>query len=281
MQCPSCNAEIKHPPEFWLDRVAPWCCSHCGGLYGIRNNGKGFAIPEGFRPLAPLLPEKVAKRWCYYSHPCNYVYSLCYPTGIPFYVGVGVGDRAVSHVLETKRLAQKGSLQIEKNQEIARLLSSGQEVWYHFLCLTESRQEAEETESFWINYWEIRQRGGMLTNQEYPPAEPELTEPDPPPLPEGIKEPEPKVVVFRHPDEVVCPPSQTELESGQWPHDTISCNACGSQGYISKQFAGKHLICSNCGHYTFGMYFREKFPLKLFRHEEKIWHYTQRPPKDW
>ena len=281
MQCPNCNQEVKQPPEFWQDRIAPWSCSHCGGLYGIRNNGQFFAIPEGFRPLSPLIPEKQARRWCYYSHPCNYVYALCYPTGIPFYVGVGVRDRAIEHVLETKRLGRRGKLQFEKNQEIARLLSSGQEVWYHFLCLTDDRQLALETESFWIHYWEIRQRGGLLANLEYPHSEPELTELVPPPLPEGVEEPEPGIVVLRHPDAVVCPPTHADLEGGQWPHDTISCNACGVMGYICKEMSGKQLICSNCGHYTYGMHFREMFPLKMFRNENNVWEYRKRPPADW
>jgi ribosomal protein L37AE/L43A len=281
MQCPSCKAEIKHPPAFWQDRIAPWSCSNCGGLYGIRNNGDSFGIPAGFRPLAPLLPEKQARRWCYHAHLCNYVYALCYPTGIPFYVGVGVLDRAIEHVVETRRLGKQGGLRFEKNQEIARLLSSGQGVWYHFLCLTDSRQESLETESFWINYWEMRHLGGMLTNLEYPPTDPELTKPEPPPLPDGIEEPEPRIVVFQHPDMVACPPSPEELEGGKWPHDTISCNACGSQSYISKRMAEKHLICPSCGHYTYGMHFREMFPLKMFRNENMQWEIRKRPPKDW
>ncbi|MFM2220007.1 MAG: hypothetical protein RL240_4325 [Planctomycetota bacterium] len=281
MICYFCKKEIKHPPEFWQQRVAPWSCSHCGGLFGVRCNGSAYPIPEDFRPLAPLLPQKVARRFCFYSQPCNYVYALCYPTGIPFYVGVGVRDRALDHVLETRRYACSEGFPSEKNAEIAHLLESGQGVWYHFLALTADRSLAESTESFWIHHWQRRSQGGMLTNQHYPEPPPELSGLYPPAIPEDLEEPGQKIMVWQHPDIVVCPPSVAEFDKGVYPTDSVECCACGVFGHISKDMIGKHLICSSCGHYIYGMDFRERFPLKMFLHDEKIWTYRRRPPADW
>lgn len=281
MICPSCKKEITQPPAFWQDRVAPWSCSYCGELYGISNNGRAFPIPEGFRPLAPLLPEKIANRFCYYSHPCNYVYALCYSTGIPFYVGVGRGDRAMQHAAETKRLAKENALFTEKNIEISRLLSSGHGVWYHFLALTDDREQALSAESFWINYWEVRAKGGLLTNRVYPESEPELPDLQPPDPPDKDVLDQPKILVFQHPDIVVCPPSLEDCEGQTYPYDTIECCACGSNGVVTKGMHGQHLVCSNCGHYVFGMDFRERFPHKKFAHGELIWEVRRKNPSDW
>lgn len=120
LPCPHCKTDLKLPPSFWADRVAPWSCSYCGGLYGISNNFTVFAVPDNFRPLSPLLSQSIANRWCYYSHPCNYVYALCYPAGIPFYLARQAFLAQISSCLAAFRQASQHRCEVSCLQRAGR-----------------------------------------------------------------------------------------------------------------------------------------------------------------
>lgn len=276
LPCPHCKTDLKLPPSFWKDRVAPWSCSYCGGLYGISNKFTAFAIPSNFRPLSPLLSQIVANRWCYYSHPCNYVYALCYPTGIPFYVGVGKAGRAMAHLTEATRVQNSNDPPTEKHVEINYLLTTELGVWYHFLCLTKDRNQAEQTEAFWIHYWDLRSQGGMLTNISYPESQPELDDPATPELPSEVEQDDFSILTFAHPDMAVCHPSSKHRQGDSIPLAAIECMACGSEVLADQHMHNKNLICPHCGHYVYGLDFRERFPLKQFADKEFLWTYRRK-----
>lgn len=276
MHCPHCTRSVAAPPDFWRDRVAPWSCSYCGKLYGFSNNQQVFPIPEEFRPLAPLLPESIAKRWCYYAHPCNYVYALCYPTGIPFYVGLGRGKRALAHLTEAIRQNSANKPLTDKQREIAHLLTLELGVWFHFLALTKDRVVAEEAESYWIDLWGLRINGGMLANDDIPNATPSLIVDLLPKIPAEEHNETQHIETFNHPDLAVCPDSKAERDKNAVPLTHIACTACGQSNMTESSMCGKYLICWHCGHYIYGLDFRERFPLKQFADKQFVWTYRRK-----
>jgi DNA-directed RNA polymerase subunit RPC12/RpoP len=116
----------------------------------------------------------------------------------------------------------------------------------------------------------------LLTNLAYPEPLPELTHSEPPPLPEGVSEDPAEIKVFCHPDVVVCPPANAERVGNMVPLVHIDCVACGTSSIADDAMRGKHLVCPHCGHYVFGMDFRERFPLKQFVARELVWQYRRK-----
>lgn len=100
----------------------------------------------------------------YSEHKKYYVYWLCAPNGVPFYIGKGTGKRAWSHLLEyTKR---RGDVN-KSNKElgIEHLISDLKEypIVYIFKDgLTESEALKHEAEQ--IAYYGRFSQGGILTN---------------------------------------------------------------------------------------------------------------------
>jgi hypothetical protein len=123
MHCPHCENTIVPPNENW-DVWSPWSCSHCGGLYGVRwDRERTYPIPSDAKPLAPLLNWDAAQTFCFYSKKLYYVYALCYPTGLPFYVGMGNNKRCFQHLNESK-IWQANARWNEKNDIIYQLHSN-------------------------------------------------------------------------------------------------------------------------------------------------------------
>lgn len=261
VNCPHCHQNTK-PPPVWLVSHA-WHCSHCGGAFGLTASNRPFPIPHEFIPRAPILSQSVARRWCFYAGQNPYVYALCYPNGIPFYVGSGVRLRAMAHVEETEKT--DAAQQSEKHQVIAELLRGSQGVWYHFFGQLKTRNEAYSLENYYIDLWGLRSRGGMLTNDapargsrfnsiEYADSEPFQAD-----------EPKDSVRVFLHPDLAVALPFNSVLPSKR-------CPACGITGCYTQAMYAKKVLCPNCGHYFFP--FADEKPKPVFAVGPK----PKRPP---
>lgn len=241
MHCPHCSQSIK-PAPLWMVHHS-WHCSHCGGAYGINTHGKPFAIPDDFIPRVPLFSHSVARRWCFYAGNLPYVYALCYPNGLPFYVGSGIRLRAMAHCEETQQFETANYA--EKHRVIDELHRANVGVWYHFFGQLESRQKAYALENYYIDLWGLRSRGGILTN-DAPARGPRFDHieyADAKPFDSGT-DGKPGVVWFEHPDYIATSPDR--IPGGC---SSMRCLACGVVGYYYDETAWKKLLCSNCGHY--------------------------------
>lgn len=209
-------------------------------MFGIRPAQSTFAIPAEFKPMAPLLGEDIARRFTFYSKPNHYVYALCYPTGLPFYVGVGYGYRCFSHLTESRKSTVPNKT--EKHDIILELLGTCEGVWFHFLALVTDRSRAAKIEAYWIDLLGLRAKGGMLTNsvKPYPDCDEEYD--DQPPKVETDR-----LVIksFQHPDFIVAPNQHDANHSGA----IRKCFACGESGQHTAEMRYVKVLCSNCGHY--------------------------------
>jgi hypothetical protein len=157
--CPHCGASIPESPEDWLP---PWQCCSCSCLYGIFES-QVFAIPANVTRLRYLMSWDQAQVWCHYSANSPYVYALCYPTGLPFYVGKGRAQRMLAHAHFTKM--QKSAID-QKERTITALHEMGLSEAYAVLALCDSDEMALRLESTAIHQWGRRVEGRMLTNIE-------------------------------------------------------------------------------------------------------------------
>jgi hypothetical protein len=253
MHCPHCDETLPPTPTKWAFAM-PWQCSHCGGLYGTDKQGP-FKINEDVRPLSPLLGYDVARRWCFYAGRSNYyAYALCYPNGMPFYIGSGVHERAIAHLAETQRVRHRPEQRNAKHDVIEFLREHNEDVWYHFLGLFKTRDEATVLENYYIDLLGRRCTGGILTNIsgkqkvdcDFPlthagfPEEPEIVN-----HPDAIGKWKQSIRVFHHSDIIVPPPTSGAIVTGA----VMSCPACGVKGQYMREMADKKLLCSNCAHY--------------------------------
>ncbi len=231
------------PPDDAWSLASPWHCSHCGDSFGIRPNGGTFPIPRSFKPMAPLLTEDVARRFTFYSKPNFYVYALCYPTGLPFYIGVGYGYRCFAHATETINRSNRWG---EKHDVILPMLQSSEGLWYHFLALQPGRDVAAKIEAYWISKLGFRSKGGMLTNSVKPANDLDEYSDQPPEIPEDVGGHRSNIIKsFQHPDMVLAPPVGSATRSGK----LFNCWACGVQGQMLGAMRFVKILCSNCGHY--------------------------------
>jgi hypothetical protein len=251
--CPHCDKQLPEPPIQW-QWSAPWQCSHCGCVYAASTDGSLFGIPDDLDPLSPLVGFDIARRWCFYAGRTNfYVYALCYSSGLPFYVGSGQNERVLSHVAEARseRVAKT-----EKHNTIDWLILHGEPVWYHFLALVQTKQEALAIENAFIEAWGRRCDGGILTNLAGPnyheieqvPVRPPNWPYDEPEIKyhtEKVGKWDRSIRVFHHSDHVVPPPIGYGIVSGA----VSKCNACGELGQHTAEMKYKKLLCGNCGHY--------------------------------
>lgn len=251
MNCPHCDKTIKAPPSEWSQSI-PWHCSDCGGLFGADAAGV-FKIPDGVKPVSPLLGYQTARRWLFYAGRQNfYTYALCYPSGLPFYVGQGCFERALSHVAETRSI--KPERRTRKHDTIESIWAQNEDVWYCFLGLFKTREESIVLENWYIDFYGLRSHGGMLTNTagmqcvncDFPlshvgfPEEPEIVH-----HPDAIGKWKHSIRVFHHADFVVPPPAGKAIVSGAVTH----CPACGNLGQLTRHMRNSKLLCSYCGHY--------------------------------
>ena len=91
-----------------------------------------------------------------------YVYMLCYPSGKPFYVGLGHNNRIYQHekVLNNKKESNRHKLNI-----IKKILKEGLEVKKVFLEKNLTKEESGIIEQKWIKFYgRVDQKTGILCN---------------------------------------------------------------------------------------------------------------------
>lgn len=141
--------------------MPPWQCSFCGGLYGHGEQGT-FRVDPGVKPFNPLFSWLEAMRFAYYAGKRHYVYLLCYPSGLPFYVGKGSGERVCQH--NKNAFNPKYKKHGEKERIMCQLYAEHEAEWYHFVALCDTAGEAWQIEQHLIHKWGVRADGGMLCN---------------------------------------------------------------------------------------------------------------------
>ncbi len=160
----------------------PFTCSSCGELYGIsEDNNKPFRVPNDL-PHLILLDYEQARWWSFCVKQKSYVYAVCYPTGLPFYIGKGKAQRMCQHAAFINRNPPEMPRD-EKELIIAELRAAKRFELYAVLAICESSQEAIQIEGLAIHLWNRRANGGLLTNlDEGDFREPETWQLPPPPI---------------------------------------------------------------------------------------------------
>lgn len=155
--CPHCLEGVVLPPANWLP---PWVCSSCGGLYG-QGKDRLFRVPADFEPIRFLMTFQQAHYWAHFNAGTKpYVYALCYPTGLPFYIGKGTKKRLISH----GKFVGERAPQDEKEEVIEQLQQMGLSEYYAVLVLHLTNSQALTEEAKFIIKCGRRSNGGMLTN---------------------------------------------------------------------------------------------------------------------
>lgn len=235
--CPHCTTTIPVPPESW-QWLPPWQCSHCAGLFGVGERGL-FAIPSDCVPLWPLFSWLEAKRFGFHAGKRFYVYAICYPSGLPFYIGKGQGGRVCQHVEETWTLSR--DRWSEKHGILISLADRNESEWYHFLALVQTEREALSIEQRQIARLGLRQSGGMLTNLALPKQYD--CQGETPAPPSGIN----AVVSDRSPRMVHHPDLLEGMATGR--KTVEQCRICGSSCEVPIDLLVKVVQCPYCAHY--------------------------------
>jgi len=95
-----------------------------------------------------------------------YVYELCRPNGVVFYVGKGLNRRVIEHELEAARHHSVGETNPFKCNVIRQILNEGEQIIYRIDQVFEPSMEAEclKREAALIKEYGRRHEGGTLTN---------------------------------------------------------------------------------------------------------------------
>ncbi|QDV26355.1 GIY-YIG nuclease family protein [Aureliella helgolandensis] len=174
-----------------------------------------FAIPEGLEPMRYMMNWQDARYWCHFVANRPYVYAICYPTGLPFYVGKGRAERLIQHGhFLREELVRGGVPRDEKERVIKGLHVANHEEMHVILALCDRDAEAYRLEAMIIATWGRRANGGMLTNAD----EGVLTQ-----VPESWVIPEPPAIAVNNPN----------CNGGMWvKHPKINPRAPTHRGVI-------------------------------------------------
>jgi hypothetical protein len=136
-------------------------------MFGLRmHRQEVFGVPSELKPLWPLFTWMEARRFGFFASGKYYVYAICYPSGLPFYVGRGRKLRVCQHVEETWRLPEERLK--AKHRELMALSDANESEWYHFLALVSDPEEAANIERAYVQKWKRVRQGGLLLNSVTP-----------------------------------------------------------------------------------------------------------------
>jgi hypothetical protein len=211
-------------------------------MFGVRmHRQKVFGIPGEFKPLWPLFTWMEARRFGFFATEKHYVYAICYPSGLPFYVGRGQKMRVCQHVEEAWRLPE-GRLK-PKHFEIRSLASVNESEWYHFLALVSDRDKAAMIERAYSEKWGLDRQGGLLLNSVVPdgsemrPDEYEWD--DPPNIPLEVKQ-------EHRTERVVLHPAIFDQNIGN--HRRYTCGVCREFCLVPEKLISYIVQCPTCAH---------------------------------
>lgn len=241
-KCPHCEFPVRIPPEHWR-WSNPWQCQNCGELFGIRLHRQAvFGIPNGLKPLWPLFTWMEARRFGFFATGKHYVYAICYPSGVPFYVGRGKKLRVCQHAEEAWRLPEHRLK--PKHFELRSLARSNESEWYHFMALVEDPLEAAAIEQAYVKRWRLDRSGGLLLNSVVPDGSPEVDSMDL----ETIDLPDTSMVIGseRRTEKTVFHPHLFDGNCGNPRRYT--CGICRSFCLVPEKLVSQIVQCPNCAH---------------------------------
>lgn len=208
-------------------------------MYGISiSSERPFRIPPEIKPCWPLYSWAEAKNFGYYAGVRNYVYAICYPGGLPFYVGRGVKLRVCQHIDEPWTVPEIHWT--DKHRVLLQLASRNESEWYHFLALVETAGEAASIEQRYIEDWGLRSRGGLLSNRTRPAKNPAIEE-----LPVA-----PHIMEVVERDKTTRRVHHPLILAGDYDDGfEVACSVCLKIYYTPKNIAAKSVQCPYCAHY--------------------------------
>lgn len=106
-----------------------------------------------------------AEYWCHFQAGNRpYCYAICYPNGIPFYVGKGRAQRLIQHGHCVRKDRKQPAKRDARHEVLLEIHRHGAVEQYAILALCDSDSEAYQIEAQAIAMWGRRCRGDLLTN---------------------------------------------------------------------------------------------------------------------
>lgn len=210
-------------------------------MWGVRTNGRVFAVPPNVCPLWPLMNWQQAAHWAAFHDARPYVYAITYPSGMPFYIGKGSGKRILQHAAFLRLTDLWPTVrkpQSEKEAILWQLAINREYERYSILAICESEEHAYSFEAVAIQTYGQRARGdGILCNSTQMVETPYWPMPEAPMIDE--------VVSDGHFPWHFAPENNPRSPEGL----VVWCPRCQNPGKITRQKPVRDLQCPSCFHY--------------------------------
>ncbi|GIW97158.1 MAG: hypothetical protein KatS3mg111_0491 [Pirellulaceae bacterium] len=187
--------------------------------------------------------HRAALQWCHWSRgQYAYCYAICYPTGVPLYIGKGRALRMLQHAAELRSTTIRPRLLSPQAQELHRLQRAGWQELYAVLG-TGDNTAMLGLEAQIIAYFGTRDSGGVLFNRRDEAARSPRAESWLPPTPIAIHADGTAAGVrwLYHPDVDYRQPAHKGL--------IASCPTCGEQYMHTANRPLRGGWCPHCHHW--------------------------------